>query len=232
MSNDRPGRLPVLDRADPALERHFAENGVVLVRDALPLADVAELERHVERYRKWLLPAVPADWARYEPDGTVRGMYFMNRVDPWFAGFGEREDLADLARTVSGRAVKFDAIETFDKPARVGSSSLIHQDGIYFEGTDIRVLHIWIPLEEASYDNGAVQYWPGTHRELLPHEATGDPHLRAITADAAASLPDPLIAEVGPGSVSIHHDRVVHASPANTSGRPRRAVLVAWRLSG
>lgn len=231
VSSKRLPRLEALAADDDRLHDAFVEQGVVIVGGALAAADVEELAAHVERYRKWLAPAVPDDWLRYEPDGSIHGMYYLDRVDPWFKDFGARDDLRALVARITGWNLKFSSLETFNKPARVGSPSLVHQDGIYFEGTPTRIAHIWIPLDPAREGNGALHYWRGTHRAgLLPHRPVEhDPYLKTIDPIAADGLGAPVVAEVDPGDVVVHSDRVVHASPPNTSPQARRAVGVAYK---
>jgi hypothetical protein len=224
--------LPVMARHDPGITGRYEADGVVAVRDVLSRAEVDELAHNVERYRRWVLPAVPADWVRREADGTVRGMYYVDQADPYFHAFGQRADLRALVEGVTGCRAEFTGLETFDKPARVGSPALPHQDGVYFEGTPTRLAHVWLPLEVAERANGAMLYWVGTHHNgLVEHAPTEDPYLRAIPDHVVAALPAPCVAELEPGSAVVHCDRIVHASPPNRSPQSRRAVVLAWTLT-
>jgi ectoine hydroxylase-related dioxygenase (phytanoyl-CoA dioxygenase family) len=215
----------------PDLAEVFARDGVVLVADACPPDTIRELTRNVERYRKWIAPAVPPEWVRYEPDGNVRGMYFLDRVDPWFAEFCSSDRLRALVERIAGRPVDAAGVETFDKPPG-GSPSLVHQDGIYQEGTARQVLNAWIAVDDATPANGALHYWPGLHRNgLLPHvPAPDDPTLQTVAPEVLATLGGPRTAVLPSGSLAVHHPRAVHGSPGNDSVGSRRAVVVAYEL--
>jgi phytanoyl-CoA hydroxylase len=227
------GALPAYDRDSQELGDVYADQGVVLVADVLDDQEVGELAQNIERYRRWMLPAVPHDWARYEADGTVRTIHYLDRVDPWFERFGKREDFRLLVERATRCAAEFSSLETFNKPPHVGSASLVHQDGVYFDGTSVSIFHMWIAVDAATGENGALLYWPGTHRRgLLPvEEVAGDPYLKTIAPAVVDELGPPRVAELGPGSAALHSGLVVHASPPNTSSRPRRAISLAYKLT-
>ena len=225
-------KLDVYPRDAGELHAVYEEQGVLLVADVLTPAEVDELARNVERYRRWMLQGVPEDWARYEADGTVRTMHYLDRVDPWFEQFGRREDLRLLVEQVTGASARFSSLETFDKPPLVGSPSLVHQDGVYFDGTEIEIFHMWIPIDSATAENGALLYWPGSHKEgLLPVEpVASDPFLKTVAGDVVERLGAPVVAELEPGSAALHSALVVHSSPPNASPHPRRALAIAYKL--
>jgi hypothetical protein len=220
------------DVHDPQLPAAYARDGVVIIDGALSAGEVDEISRNVERYRTHMLPGVPSDWVRYVGDGVVSGMYYMERVDPYFEGLSAHPGLQGIVEAVSGVQASPMGVETFDKPAELGSPALPHQDGVYFLGTPTRIAHIWLPLDPVGPANGAMWYWPGTHRhEIGRHVPTDDPWLVQLDPELVAQLPAPRIATLSPGSVILHHDRIVHASPPNTSEASRRALAIAWQLA-
>jgi len=227
-----PHTLPVYDASAPNLAEAYETDGVVLVRDVLTAAEVSDVRRNVWRYAKWMLDAIPADWVRREPDGTLRGMYYLERVDPYFAELGNREDFRDLVDRTTGRRATFSSMETFHKPARVGSPSLVHQDGVYFAGTPVKLVHLWVALDDATANNGALKYWRGSHRGgVAPHTTVDDDEFfRQVTPEVLAGLPEPALAPLPAGSGSVHHDLILHGSDPNTSDQPRLAFAITYRL--
>lgn len=225
-------RLAAISADAPDIAMWYARDGVVVVSDVLSRDWVDDIRRNVERYRRFMIASVPQDWVRREADGTVSGMYFMERVDPYFAELRANPHLTGLIERVTGLAATPMGVETFDKPAFVGSASLPHQDGIYFAETTTRIVHIWLPLDDVTAGNGGMRYWPGSHHAgIRTHVPTADPWLVQLSAEEVASLPPPKVAELPTGSVIVHHDRVVHASPENPSPFPRRAVAISWSLA-
>jgi ectoine hydroxylase-related dioxygenase (phytanoyl-CoA dioxygenase family) len=85
----------------------------------------------------------------------------------------------------------------------------------------------WVALDDADVGNGCMSMVPGSHK-------WGDRIALLHTFPDFTSLPDKLenhVVEavarpVKAGHVHYHHALTWHGSPANTSGRPRRAIAV------
>ncbi len=120
------------------------------------------------------------------------------------------------------------------KPPHYGAATPWHQD----EATrvdanfDYQQLSIWMPLQEATLENGCMQYIPGTnHGEVLPHRSPkSDPRIHAIECaggfDPAAAVPCPM----GPGGATIHCGRTLHYAGPNNTSAPRRAYILAFEI--
>ena len=119
------------------------------------------------------------------------------------------------------------------KPAGYGAPTPWHQDEAHRNdgGVDYEQLSIWMPLQEATLENGCMQFIPGSHIEpVLDHRSPGDD--RRVMAlecvgefDRARSVLCPLPA----GGATVHHSRTLHHAGANTSKMPRRAYILAFR---
>jgi phytanoyl-CoA hydroxylase len=224
----------VYDARDPELPAIFSRDGFVVVEGALSEAEVREILANVERYRRFIAPHLPLqDWVRRGPDDAISNMYFLKRVDPYFEALGDRPELLDLACRIVNLGLSYDDAETFDKPPGSGPAAVPHQDGIYFESTSERLAHLWIPFDLADAGNGAMLYWPGSHRRgLVEHyRLAGDPDLGGIPDELVAELGPPTIAVVKPGQLIVHGDRVVHASNPNLSSASRRAIALCYSVA-
>jgi ectoine hydroxylase-related dioxygenase (phytanoyl-CoA dioxygenase family) len=117
------------------------------------------------------------------------------------------------------------------KTARNPDSLPWHQDEAYWDPNfDYRALGVWMPLDEATTENGCMNLVPGSHREgVRPHAlGQGDPamtHIEMIDPPAARAVPHPIPL----GGASFHHCRTIHNSGPNRSDRPRRANIVEWQ---
>ncbi len=83
------------------------------------------------------------------------------------------------ASQLLGGAVRFWHDQLFCKPAQHGGVVAWHQDYSYWTRTrPMAHLTCWIGLDDATQDNGCLQYIPGSHRwELLPVTGlAGDMH--------------------------------------------------------
>ena len=116
------------------------------------------------------------------------------------------------------------------KPARIGAETPWHQDEAYWaEDRDFNAISIWIPLQEATMENGCMQFIPGSHKlEVFPHHSIGhDPRVHGLEveeADVSKAVACPIPA----GGCTIHHCRTLHYAGANGSDMPRRAYILGF----
>jgi ectoine hydroxylase-related dioxygenase (phytanoyl-CoA dioxygenase family) len=104
-----------------------------------------------------------------------------------------------------------------------------HQDAYYWPLDPHESLTVWIAMDDVDEENAAMQVVPGSHKAGLLKHARSQATDSVLTLecekgqfrdDSAVSL------ILKAGQISIHHDNVVHGSPANLSNR-RRAGLTA-----
>lgn len=134
------------------------------------------------------------------------------------------------ASQLLGGAVRFWHDQIFYKPARHGGVVAWHQDYSYWtRTTPMAHLSCWIGLDDATKDNGCLQYVPGSHRwNLLPVTGLAD-DMDAIQGVLSAELKTkftPVAIELKKGEAAFHHPLMVHGSFANNTNRPRRATVI------
>lgn len=121
------------------------------------------------------------------------------------------------------------------KPARIGEPLPWHQDEAYWDPTQVyRALGCWAPLDDATPQNGAMKFIPGSHQAGIRkhHHLNDDPTTPALyvevsAEDEASAVTVPLRA----GGAIFHHSRTLHGSGPNRSPRERRAYANEWQLS-
>jgi len=119
------------------------------------------------------------------------------------------------------------------KPPGYGAPTPWHQDEAHRNdgGVDYEQVSIWMPLQEATAENGCMEFIPKSHLgPVLTHRSPGDdPRVMALECtgefDGAQSVLCPLSA----GGATVHHARTLHHAGANTSDIPRRAYILAFR---
>lgn len=123
------------------------------------------------------------------------------------------------------------------KPARYGAETPWHQDEAYWDpATDYTSLSVWIPLQEATPENGCMVFVPDTHRlEVLPHHTLGhDPRIHALELDGLETMGDLLATAVTcplpAGGATFHASRTFHYTGPNRSDGPRRAHVLGFGL--
>src|SRR4051794_35107419 len=110
-------------KVDPEkLLRDYETNGVVLIRQFLSDAEVAAVRSELNRYIREDLSSKPADASTLEADGvTVRNLWRLEQHNTRLLALAERADVrALIAPLLRGEPV-LAAVETFNKPARIGS---------------------------------------------------------------------------------------------------------------
>ena len=126
--------------------------------------------------------------------------------------------------------VRFWHDQLFCKPPRHGGVVAWHQDYSYWTRTQpMAHLTCWIALDDATKENGCLQYVPGSHRwDLLPKPAlagTMDAIQSVLSEEQRANF-KPVAVELPRGYAAFHHPLMLHGSSANESNRPRRGAVV------
>lgn len=138
--------------------------------------------------------------------------------------------LTPAAQLLQG-GVRFWHDQLFCKPAHHGGVVAWHQDYSYWTRTEpMQHLTCWIALDDATVDNGCLQYVPGSHRwDLLPITGlAGDMHAiqRVLSPEQWEALQNPVAIELSAGQAAFHHPLMVHGSGENNTDRSRRATVL------
>lgn len=135
------------------------------------------------------------------------------------------------ASQLLGGSVRFWHDQLFCKPAQHGGVVAWHQDYSYWTRTQpLAHLTCWIGLDDATRENGCLQYISGSHRwpDLPITGLAGD--MTAIDAvlndEQKREFQHPVAIELKKGEATFHHPRLVHGSFPNHSGHSRRATVI------
>lgn len=116
------------------------------------------------------------------------------------------------------------------KPPHTDATTPWHQDEAYWDADkEYNSLSIWIPLQEATLENGCMWFVPGTHQQdVLPHRPIGnDPRVIGLeVADVAARIANAVACPIPAGGATLHHSRTLHYTGPNRTDYPRRAYIV------
>ena len=212
--------------------KDYERDGVALVRGLLSAEEVGVIRDELDRYIREDLASKPIDARTLEADDkTVRNLWRLEIHNVFFRDFAARGDLRDLiAPLVRGEPV-LSGVETFNKPARIGSGVPPHQDNAYFCQTPPDMLTVWIAIDAVTAANGPVTYVKGSHRlGPLPTKPSG---VRGNSIGLAGmpetSEEDLLVALLEPGDATIHHCDTIHYSAPNTTDYPRLGFLLVFR---
>ena len=136
-----------------------------------------------------------------------------------------------ISEQLLGPEISFTGDHAIFKPAGSGAPTPWHQDEAYWDpGTHYHSLSVWMPLQEATLENGCMVFLPGSHQlEIVPHQSIGGDTrvhglemLEPIDESKAVACPLP------PGGATFHDSRTMHFTGANRSAVPRRAYILGF----
>lgn len=221
-------------KASAQLLADYERDGVVLIRQFLSNDEVADVRAELERYISDDLSAQPVDARTFEKDDkTVRNLWRLEKYSEWFRHLGEREDIRALvAPLVHGEPVLV-GVETFNKPALIGSGVPYHQDNAYFCQTPPDMLTVWIAIDAVTEANGPVFFVKGSHRDgMQPTKPSGvRGNSIGLAAPASVPLAEQFCGLLAPGDATIHQCETIHHSAPNTTDFARLGLLLVYRGS-
>lgn len=214
------------------LLQDYERDGVVLIRNFFSADEVAAVRAELERYIRDDLVSRPADAATMEADGrTVRNLWRLEQHNEKLRDLAARGDIrALIAPLVHGEPV-LAAVETFNKPARIGSGVPYHQDNAYFCQTPPDMLTVWIAIDAVTQENGPVFFVKGSHRQgLLPTRPSGvRGNSIGLAEPPSVPIADQFCGILAPGDATIHHCDTIHHSAPNTTEHSRLGLLLVYR---
>lgn len=134
-----------------------------------------------------------------------------------------------MAKQLCGSDVTYSYDHAIYKPAQSRREVPWHQDLAYGRNPDAICFNanFWIPLQEATIENGCMQFIPHSHwGNLLPHHPVGhDPKVHTLECDpintsAAVACPLP------PGGCTIQHGKTLHYTGPNITNQTRKAWIL------
>jgi ectoine hydroxylase-related dioxygenase (phytanoyl-CoA dioxygenase family) len=174
------------------------------------------------------------------------------------------EALGKLAASIMGwNSTRIGQDDVIHKPP-LSSAVGFHQDGAYISDNFLpstnNCLTLWIALDDADEENGALQYAPGSHLwPYQPVDTVAESSFHAISdkieensnssekdvhfiplreaAKLAGKDPDEVqnavkTIQVGAGEMVVHHQQLWHGSGPNRSKIRTRRALVAHLING
>lgn len=146
-----------------------------------------------------------------------------------------------IARELLGAPTGFLFDHAIYKLPQSAAPTAWHQDQAYArDPIPLRSIHFWIPLQDATIENGCMWYIPGSHHlGLVPHieasrryAASSDRSLGSTLAIANVDETKARPCPVPAGGVAIHHPLTFHYAGANRTNDYRRAWILHFGAYG
>lgn len=118
------------------------------------------------------------------------------------------------------------------KPARSGAETPWHQDAAYWGPNLIYSgFSIWVPLQEATPENGCMEFVPGSHKlDVVEHQSiNNDPRIHGLelTPEQMDKIDNVATCPLPAGGATLHGGYMMHHTGANRSDVPRRAIILS-----
>ncbi len=214
--------------------REYQLDGVIRIENFFSIKMVAEIRAELKRYIIEDLPSKPQDARTLEADGkTIRNLWRLELHNSYFRKLGNRKEIIGLiAKLVGGNPVLV-GVETFNKPARIGSGVPYHQDNAYFCQIPPDMLTLWVAIDPVTVENGPVYFIKGSHKLAVQPTKLSGVAGNSIGLAKPPDVPksDQFCATLNPGDATIHHCNIIHHSDPNQSDNDRLGLLFVYRGS-
>jgi hypothetical protein len=134
-----------------------------------------------------------------------------------------------VAEQLLGPDVEPAGMHAIRKPPRDGAETPWHQDEAYWDpSVEHRAISIWVPLQEATLENGCMQFVGGAHvLEVQPHRLI-NPDSHGLVVVDPHSVGEAVACPLPAGGATVHTSRTMHYAGPNTTDGPRRALIMAF----
>ncbi len=171
----------------------------------------------------------------FDDDGRLRARkidslnkmgHAMHDLDPVFDAFSRTPELAEIAGRLGYEEPGIIQSMYIFKPPRIGGEVVCHQDSTYIYTEPESCIGFWFALEDATLENGCMEFIPGAHRGPLKARNVRVPGGGTVTEtlDPTPWPEDERVAvPARKGSLVIFTGRTPHLSGPNLSAKSRHA---------
>ncbi len=210
---------------DEAQIQSFWDDGFLVIDDVFPPEDVELLRTAIES------PEVMRHWRQKDHENKTVHLLVITVKHLLFMELARSERILKRITPLIGPNIQLQHSKLATKPPTKGKGAFAwHQDFAFFPHTNSDLVAVMVMLDDATPENGCMQMVRGSHKlGLLDHIEDGlfngqcqESHLWQDGSQVVNIMPKA-------GSISIHHCMTLHGSPANLTGKHRRAVVFQYR---
>ncbi|MGD8829715.1 MAG: phytanoyl-CoA dioxygenase family protein [Pseudomonadales bacterium] len=222
--------------ATPADVAFFREHGWIVVEDAIDPADLTELVRRCDEILAHR-DTMAFDWAWEKGTPREQRAFRIVQASPtrYWPDLNDspfRKWAIEYGAALMGSDLEFWYDQFLAKPPGASSPTYWHQDeGYWGRNLDERGITCWMPFHDVDETNGCMHFIDGGHRlGILPHKQPEN-----VQSDLLYCEPDERRAVACPlrlGSVTFHHGKTPHMTPANLGPDWRRILTQHLRTVG
>src|ERR1044071_861330 len=143
--------------------------------------------------------------------------------DPFWIRLVSDDRLLDVAEQFIGPNIALFASHYLSKPPHDGMPVLWHQDGSYWPLEPMRVVTLWLAVDDSTPENGCMRVIPRTQHDTLKKMKPRNDVANVLSSgmdDAEVDESKAVNVILKAGDVSVHHPNLIHGSNPNVS--PKR----------
>ena len=199
----------------------FHEQGFVSPIRIMSAAEARAYRRRLERFER-------------ETGGPLGGhlRHKTHLLFIWLADLVRHPRILDAVEDLYGPGLLCWTTNFFIKEKANPAFVSWHQDSTYWGLSQPDVVTAWVAFTLANAENGAMEVIPGSHKlDQIPHRDTFAKHNLLTRGQEIAVELNPAKAvrlDLEPGEISLHHVRLVHGSPPNTSDDRRIGFAIRY----
>jgi ectoine hydroxylase-related dioxygenase (phytanoyl-CoA dioxygenase family) len=195
-------------------QAEYGREGYVIVTDLLTPGECDELKTEAKRV------------LQQQASRSASVCVHVAAVSRMFRNLWDSDRVVAILEVLMPDGVMFLSDKIVYKTADKTFPTPWHIDRFYWRGTRPK-LSVWIPLDDASVENGTLTVVPGSHtkdwtmvKKGLPNGEFGDE-----VGDATWQRNEIVTCTIRRGTAVFFSDALVHGSAPNTSGRERYAII-------
>jgi len=198
----------------------YLQQGFLSISQLAPASDVADVRSILDRL--------------YKHHGREHGSIpNLIRLAPELQNTSVFRSCLAIAKQILGRTTMYAGDNSLYKEPHGKHGTPWHQDGAfhgkYFPNNTVA---FWIPLQEATLENGCLHYIPLEKRQiLLPHRPYY-PNDRGSMMTDSVNTAKAVACPLGIGDATIHGPLTLHSAFANSTDTIRRTWLLTFRPWG
>lgn len=218
------------------LKAAYDRDGVIVLDGALSTDEVERLRTETEAIAKGergsLLGVDPE--ADGDPMQRLLAIHFPHKISDVMAATLKHPTIVRALIELIGPDVKAMQSMLFFKSAGKPGQAW-HQDEFYIPTRDRSLAGVWIALDDATEENGALWFHPGSHQHGILWQTKAHEDPRFDSSNEAFGFPYPreggVLCEAKAGDVVIFDGYVLHRSLSNRSETGFRRALVNHVMS-
>lgn len=199
--------------------QQYEQEGFAVFRRAVDPELISEVSKHVE----WL--------RNRHPDLRMENLgHWLVREDPFWVRLVSDPRLLDIAQAFLGPDLALFASHYICKPPFTGQPVLWHEDAAYWPLEPMRVITLWLAVDDSTPENGCLRVIPGSHTgrvHALRANSSVD-NVLGFEADVEIDESQAVDVVLRAGDVEVHHPGILHSSAANRSSRRRCGLTIRY----